>query len=112
MLKCTFVSTVSLGALCVQLKKIKFHEPCESSSSYDFMACAADVLGVIPVTSYSFIKILTKAYSARSRKPYADCLSMCCRRICFSIRLGAARQLTAYKMSLDNLFVDALNVED
>jgi hypothetical protein len=86
-------------------------EPCESSS-YDFMACAADVLGVIPVTSYSFIKRLAKAYSAKSGKPYADCLSICCRRICFSIRLGVARQLSASKMFLDNLFVDNLIVED
>jgi hypothetical protein len=62
--------------------------------------------------SYSFIKRLARAYSARSGKSYADCLSLCCRRICFSIRLGVARQLTASKMFLDNLFVDTLNVED
>ena len=86
------------------IQKIQNHE----TSSYDFMACAADVLGVIPVTSYSFIKRLTKAYSARSGKPYADCLSICCRRISFSIRLGVARQLTASKMLLDNSFVDTL----
>lgn len=92
-------------------KYIKNLEPCESAS-YDFMACAADVLGVIPVTSYSFIKRLAKAYSARSGKPYADCLSICSRRICFSIRLGVARQLTASKMFLDNLFVDTLCVGD
>jgi hypothetical protein len=85
-------------------------EPCESSS-YDFVACAADVLGVVPVTSYSFIKRLAKAYSARSGKPYADCLSICCRCICFSICLGVARQLTASKLFLDD-FVDTLNVED
>jgi hypothetical protein len=90
------------------IQKIQNHE----TSSYDFMACAADVLGVKPVTSYSFIKRLAKAYSARSGKPYADCLSICYRRICFSIRLGVARQLTASKMLLDNLFVDTLNVED
>jgi hypothetical protein len=40
-------------------------EPCESSS-YDFWACASDVLGLIPDTSYSFIKRLAKAYSSRS----------------------------------------------
>jgi hypothetical protein len=45
-------------------------------------------------------KRLAKAYSVRSGKPYADCLSVCCRRICFSIRLGVARQLTASKMFL------------
>ena len=74
------------------------------------MACASDVLGVIPDTTYSFIKRSAKAYSARSGKPYADCLSICCKRISFSIRLGVARQLTASKMFLDNLFED--HVED
>jgi hypothetical protein len=86
-------------------------EPCESSS-YDFMAHVADVLGLIPDTSYSFMERLAKAYSARSGKPYADCLSICCRRICFSIRLAVARQLTASKVFPHNLFVDTLNVED
>ena len=95
-----------------EMRKYKKNsEPCELAS-YDFMACAADVLGVIPVTFYSFIKRLAKAYSARSGKKYADCLSICCRRICFSFCLGVARQLTASNMYLDNLFVDTLNVED
>jgi hypothetical protein len=89
----------------------KNSEPCELAS-YDFMACAADVLGVIPDTTYSFIKRSAKAYSARSGKPYADCLSICCKRISFSIRLGVARQLTASKMFLDNLFEDTLSVGD
>ena len=103
---------VGKAATDAETKKYnKNSEPCESSS-YDFMACAADVLGVIPATSYSFIKRLAKAYSARSGKPYADCLSICSRRICFSIRLGVARQLTASKMYLDNLFVDTLSVGD
>jgi hypothetical protein len=103
---------VGKAATDAETKKYKKNlEPCELSS-YDFMACAADVLGVIPVTSYSFIRRLARAYSARSGKSYADCLSICCRRICFSIRLGVARQLAASKMFLDNLFVDTLIVED
>jgi hypothetical protein len=102
---------VGKAATDAEKKKYKKNaEPCELSS-YDFMALAADVLGVIPDTSYSFIKRLAKAYSVRSGKPYADCLSICCRRICFSIRLGVARQLTASKMFLNNLVEDTLNVE-
>jgi hypothetical protein len=102
---------VGKAAKDAEQKKYKKNAgPCELAS-FDFRACAADVLGVIPDTSYSFIKRLAGAYSARSGKPYADCLSICCRRICFSIRLGVARQLTASKMFLDNLFVDSLNVE-
>ena len=95
-----------------EAKKYKKHlEPCESNS-YDFWACASDVLGLIPETSYSFIKRLAKAYSSRSGKPYADCLSICCRRICFSIRLAVTRQLSASKHFLGNLFVDTLIVQD
>mgnify|MGYP000193649203 FL=1 len=95
-----------------EVKKYKKHlEPCESNS-YDFWACASDVLGLIPETSYSFIKRLAKAYSSRSGKPYADCLSICCRRICFSIRLAVTRQLSASKHFLGNIFVDTLIVQD
>jgi hypothetical protein len=54
-------------------KYTKNSEPCESSS-YDFRACASDVLGLIPDTSYSFIERLAKAYSTRSDKPYVVCL--------------------------------------
>jgi hypothetical protein len=68
--------------------------------------------GLIPDTSYSFIKRLAKAYSSRSGKPYADCLSICCKRICFSIRLAVIRQLTASKNFLGNLFLDTLIVQD
>jgi hypothetical protein len=55
-----------------EIKKYKkIAEPCELSS-YDFMAFASDVLAVVPVTSYSFIQHLAKAYSATSGKSYSD----------------------------------------
>jgi hypothetical protein len=94
-----------------KIKKYKKNaEPCELSA-YDFMAFASDVLAVVPVTSYSIIKHLAKAYSAMSGKSYSDCMSICCRRICFSIRLGVARQLLSSKMFLNNSFVDTLDRE-
>jgi hypothetical protein len=94
-----------------EIKKYKKDvEPCELSA-YDFMAFAPDILAVVPVTSYSFIQHLAKAYSAMSGKSYSDCMSICCRRICFSIRLGVARQLLTSKMFFNNSFVDTLDRE-
>jgi hypothetical protein len=70
----------------------------------------SDVLAVVPVTSCSFIQDLAEAYSAMSGRSYSDCMS-CCRRICFSIRLGVARQLLTFKMFFNNSFVDTLDME-
>jgi hypothetical protein len=97
------------GPIVLQL--IGIDCPPQLLSCYDFVAFASDVLAVIPETSYSFIQRLARAYSVRSGKSYSDCLSICCRRICFSIRLGVARQLTSSKMFLNNLFEDTLKLD-
>jgi hypothetical protein len=102
---------VGKAAEDAEIKKYKKNaEPCKVSS-YDFVAFASDVLAVILETSYSFIQRLASAYSVRSDKSSSDCLSICCRRICFSIRLGVARQLTSSKMFLNNLFEDTLKLD-
>jgi hypothetical protein len=94
---------VGKAAKDAEAKKYKKNaEPCRLSS-YDFMAFASDILGVIPDTSYSFIQRLASTYSVRSGKSYSDCLSICSRRVCFSVRLGVARQLTSSKLFLMNL---------
>jgi hypothetical protein len=82
-------------------KDNKYLVECERAG-YGFQPFAVDVFGSIGPSSLKFLCRLASAFSRFTNKPYSYALSLCYRRISFSIHLGVARQLTPFLLpSLD-----------